>query len=102
MVMQPSPEPWQESPNSFADFERGDHAGITLSAVRLLAPAKPSKIVCIGRNYREHAKELNHPIPTEPLIFLEAALRGDWHGRRDSTPQCCFRNVWTTRASWEL
>ncbi len=31
----------------------------------------PSKIVCIGRNYREHAKELNHPIPTEPLIFLK-------------------------------
>ncbi len=31
----------------------------------------PSKIVCIGRNYREHAKELNHAIPTEPLIFLK-------------------------------
>jgi 2-keto-4-pentenoate hydratase/2-oxohepta-3-ene-1,7-dioic acid hydratase in catechol pathway len=39
--------------------------------VRLLAPAEPSKIVCIGRNYREHAKELNHAIPTEPLFFLK-------------------------------
>ena len=46
-------------------------AEIALSAVRLLAPAEPSKIVCIGRNYREHAKELNHPIPTEPLFFLK-------------------------------
>ena len=34
-------------------------------------PSSPSKIVCIGRNYREHAKELNHAIPTEPLIFLK-------------------------------
>jgi 2-keto-4-pentenoate hydratase/2-oxohepta-3-ene-1,7-dioic acid hydratase in catechol pathway len=59
------------SPNSLADFERGDNAGIPLSAVRLLAPVEPSKIVCIGRNYREHAKELNHPVPTEPLFFLK-------------------------------
>ncbi|HTQ09822.1 MAG TPA: fumarylacetoacetate hydrolase family protein [Fimbriimonadaceae bacterium] len=42
-----------------------------MSAVRLLAPVEPTKIVCIGRNYREHAKELNHPIPTEPLFFLK-------------------------------
>ena len=42
-----------------------------LASVRLLAPVEPSKIVCIGRNYREHAKELDHPIPTEPLIFLK-------------------------------
>ena len=42
-----------------------------LGEVRLLAPVEPSKIVCIGRNYREHAKELNHPIPTEPLFFLK-------------------------------
>ena len=60
-----------KAPNSFADFEQADKAEILLSAVRLLAPAEPSKIVCIGRNYREHAKELNHPIPTEPLFFLK-------------------------------
>lgn len=60
-----------KAPNSLADFEEADKAEILLSAVRLLAPAEPSKIVCIGRNYREHAKELNHPIPTEPLFFLK-------------------------------
>jgi len=59
------------APGSFAAFEQADKAEILLSAVRLLAPAEPSKIVCIGRNYREHAKELNHPIPTEPLFFLK-------------------------------
>ncbi|HEY4900336.1 MAG TPA: fumarylacetoacetate hydrolase family protein, partial [Terriglobales bacterium] len=52
-------------------FDRGASVEIPLTSVRLLAPATPSKIVCIGRNYREHAKELNHPIPTEPLIFLK-------------------------------
>jgi len=58
-------------PASEPDFERGASVGIPLKSVRLLAPVTPSKIVCIGRNYREHAKELNHAIPTEPLIFLK-------------------------------
>src|SRR5262245_58298478 len=40
-------------------------------AVRLLPPSWPSKIVCVGRNYVEHAKELGNPIPSEPLIFLK-------------------------------
>ena len=39
--------------------------------VRLLPCCTPSKIVCIGRNYLEHAKELNNPVPAEPLIFLK-------------------------------
>jgi 2-keto-4-pentenoate hydratase/2-oxohepta-3-ene-1,7-dioic acid hydratase in catechol pathway len=29
------------------------------------------KIVCVGRNYAEHAKELNNPIPTEPILFIK-------------------------------
>jgi 2-keto-4-pentenoate hydratase/2-oxohepta-3-ene-1,7-dioic acid hydratase in catechol pathway len=42
-----------------------------LSSVKLLAPGSPSKIVCVGRNYSEHAKELGNEVPTEPLIFLK-------------------------------
>lgn len=34
-------------------------------------PARPGKIVCIGRNYREHAKELGNDVPVEPLFFLK-------------------------------
>ena len=41
------------------------------AAVRLLPPCAPSKIVCIGRNYRDHAAELNNPVPKEPLLFLK-------------------------------
>ena len=38
---------------------------------RLLPPCSPSKIVCVGRNYAEHAKELGNEVPKEPLIFLK-------------------------------
>jgi 2-keto-4-pentenoate hydratase/2-oxohepta-3-ene-1,7-dioic acid hydratase in catechol pathway len=39
--------------------------------VRLLAPVLPSKVVAIGRNYVEHARELGNEAPSEPLIFLK-------------------------------
>ena len=39
--------------------------------IRLLPPVWPSKIVCVGRNYVEHAKELGNAVPTEPLIFMK-------------------------------
>jgi 2-keto-4-pentenoate hydratase/2-oxohepta-3-ene-1,7-dioic acid hydratase in catechol pathway len=42
-----------------------------LSRVSLLAPCQPSKIVCLGRSYKEHAAELGNPLPQEPLIFLK-------------------------------
>jgi 2-keto-4-pentenoate hydratase/2-oxohepta-3-ene-1,7-dioic acid hydratase in catechol pathway len=38
---------------------------------RLLVPVTPSKIVCVGRNYRDHAAELGNDVPTEPLLFLK-------------------------------
>jgi 2-keto-4-pentenoate hydratase/2-oxohepta-3-ene-1,7-dioic acid hydratase in catechol pathway len=46
--------------------------GIPFSEVNLLAPVAPSKIVCVGRNYREHAAELGNKMPDEPLLFLKA------------------------------
>ncbi|HEX8459676.1 MAG TPA: fumarylacetoacetate hydrolase family protein [Pyrinomonadaceae bacterium] len=45
--------------------------GSKLSDVKLLAPVQPSKIVCVGRNYRDHAAELGNPMPDEPLLFLK-------------------------------
>jgi 2-keto-4-pentenoate hydratase/2-oxohepta-3-ene-1,7-dioic acid hydratase in catechol pathway len=44
----------------------------------LLCPVVPTKIVCIGRNYAAHARELGHDVPSEPLLFLKApsALTG--------------------------
>lgn len=43
-----------------------------LSNLSLLSPVMPSKIVCIGRNYRDHAAELGNKPPKEPLLFLKA------------------------------
>ena len=42
-----------------------------LSDVRLLAPILPSKVVCVGRNYAEHARELGNEVPENPIIFLK-------------------------------
>ena len=42
-----------------------------LEAVRLLAPCRPTKIVCVGRNYTAHADELGHEVPKAPLLFLK-------------------------------
>jgi 2-keto-4-pentenoate hydratase/2-oxohepta-3-ene-1,7-dioic acid hydratase in catechol pathway len=39
--------------------------------VKLAAPANPSKVVCVGRNYAEHAAELGNEVPKAPLLFLK-------------------------------
>lgn len=44
---------------------------IPLEEAVLLPPVRPSKIPCMGRNYKEHAAELGNEVPTEPLIFLK-------------------------------
>jgi 2-keto-4-pentenoate hydratase/2-oxohepta-3-ene-1,7-dioic acid hydratase in catechol pathway len=44
---------------------------IALEEAVLLPPVRPSKIVCVGRNYREHAAELGHDVPKEPLLFFK-------------------------------
>lgn len=36
-------------------------------------PQKLGKIVCVGRNYADHAKELNNPVPSEPILFIKPA-----------------------------
>jgi len=44
---------------------------LSMDSVKLLAPVEPSKVVCIGLNYFDHAKEFGKPVPPEPLIFLK-------------------------------
>ena len=56
--------------NIFGEYRRLE-AEIPLESVKLLAPSQPSKIVCIGRNYTEHAKELGNDVPQVPLIFMK-------------------------------
>jgi 2-keto-4-pentenoate hydratase/2-oxohepta-3-ene-1,7-dioic acid hydratase in catechol pathway len=42
-----------------------------ISSLSLLPPVTPSKILCVGRNYREHATEMGNEVPKEPLLFLK-------------------------------
>lgn len=52
----------------------GHHATgerLDLKTTPLLPPCSPSKIVCVGRNYRDHARELGNAVPSAPLLFLK-------------------------------
>ncbi len=48
-----------------------EETGVVLSEYTLRAPVAPSKIVCVGRNYRAHAEELGNAVPERPLLFLK-------------------------------
>ncbi len=54
----------------FGEFRRLE-AEIPLHMARLLAPVQPGKIICVGRNYAEHAREQNVEVPEMPLLFLK-------------------------------
>jgi 2-keto-4-pentenoate hydratase/2-oxohepta-3-ene-1,7-dioic acid hydratase in catechol pathway len=57
-------------PHPFAQHKpTGDR--VAIRGLKLLAPVIPSKVVCVGLNYREHAAELELTIPDEPLLFLK-------------------------------
>ncbi len=55
-------------------FDRVEATGAArrLEEVRLLAPVVPGKIVAVGLNYKDHAREMGKKIPEEPLLFLKA------------------------------
>lgn len=66
-------------PDSAPEIRRGIVGVDVPESARILPPCSPTKIVCVGRNYVEHAKELGNPVPSEPLIFLKppSSLIGD-------------------------
>ena len=56
--------PWEPGANALPER-------LPLASVRLAAPAAPTKAVCVGRNYHEHAAEMGSDVPREPLLFLK-------------------------------
>lgn len=58
---------------SGAPWDGARETGVTVDAgaARLLVPALPSKIVCVGRNYAAHAAEMAAGVPEEPILFLK-------------------------------
>jgi 2-keto-4-pentenoate hydratase/2-oxohepta-3-ene-1,7-dioic acid hydratase in catechol pathway len=63
--------PFEEDPWTRA--AGGRFEPLPFEKAQLLAPVVPRKVVCIGRNYREHAAELGNEVPKEPLLFLKAS-----------------------------
>lgn len=68
---------------------KGEHEGRTfeLSELEVLPPTKPSKIICVGLNYHDHAKELNMESPNEPLIFMKPPSAVIGHGDKIIYPK---------------
>ena len=54
----------------FGSYKRQE-AQTPLADVKLLPPSQPTKILCVGRNYVDHAKELGNEVPKIPLIFMK-------------------------------
>ena len=55
----------------FETRELDERVLLPYDAVHLEVPVAPTKIVCVGRNYAAHAKELGNAVPSEPLLFLK-------------------------------
>ena len=57
---------------AFNESEKiSQHGTLDINDVKLLPPVSPSKIVCVGLNYKDHAEELNMDLPDEPIIFIK-------------------------------
>jgi 2-keto-4-pentenoate hydratase/2-oxohepta-3-ene-1,7-dioic acid hydratase in catechol pathway len=60
-----------EGADDLEDLPTKSISRIALSDATLAVPVRPSKIVCVGRNYRAHAAELGNEVPKEPLLFFK-------------------------------
>src|SRR5580704_9642872 len=60
-----------EISGDFSDKPERTGRAWPLERIRFAAPSSPSKIVCVGRNYHEHAQELGNEVPKQPLIFFK-------------------------------
>jgi 2-keto-4-pentenoate hydratase/2-oxohepta-3-ene-1,7-dioic acid hydratase in catechol pathway len=80
------------APHPFGAFEYTGER-FPVEEARLLAPVLPSKVVAVGRNYADHAREMGGEVPADPVIFLkpstsvvgpdDAIVRPGWAGRVD-------------------
>ena len=76
------------------DFARAEKsAPVPLNSVSLLEPVRPSKILCVGRNYADHAKELGNEVPAEPLLFFKPPSSLIAHGATIVLPTSLSQRV---------
>lgn len=64
---------------------------IDINEVKILTPCDFSKAVCIGLNYRDHAKEFNLPIPNSPVVFIKPSTSALANNEEIIKPKMCTR-----------
>ena len=70
-----------------------------LGSVKLLAPVpRPEKVICVGLNYADHARETGKELPSEPVIFNKFVTAVSAHGDPIVLPTSAAR--WTTKRNW--
>ncbi|WP_435073667.1 fumarylacetoacetate hydrolase family protein [Halorubrum sp. HHNYT27] len=72
----------------------GDEYALDDPAIDVLPPTEPTKIVCIGRNYADHAAELGNDVPDRPLLFLKPPNALASHGDTVTVPAGKDRIDW--------
>lgn len=64
---------------------------VKLNQVKLISPICPSKIICVGFNYRSHADEFNENVPEEPVLFMKPPSAIIGNGEEIVCPPSSFR-----------
>ena len=54
----------------FGEYKKTDNV-FSLDDIKVLPPTSPSKVLCVGLNYRDHAAEMNKPLPQAPMLFMK-------------------------------
>jgi 2-keto-4-pentenoate hydratase/2-oxohepta-3-ene-1,7-dioic acid hydratase in catechol pathway len=77
--------------NPFVPVRQNSGEVFPLSRLQLLSPTRPSKIVAVGLNYRDHIAEFGHPVPENPIIFIKPSSSVIAPGERIILPQSSQR-----------
>ena len=92
--------PFEEGPASDFVEPSDPFDPLPLDKARTLAPVAPSKIVCVGRNYREHAAEVGNKVPAEPLLFLKPPRRSSPRARQFAFRRSPSELILKVRSRW--
>lgn len=77
------------SPSYFSDSFKISKKKIKLTEkIKILPPCEPTKIICLGLNYKDHAKELKMPLPKNPIIFIKPSSAIIGHKDNIIYPKC--------------
>jgi len=74
----------------FSEYELTDKK-VPLENVKILPPCRPSKAICVGLNYRDHAEEVGIPLPTSPTLFMKPSTSVIGHGDYIEYPEMSKR-----------